>query len=204
MSFQTIPRTAVRSWIAAVRLPLSATEVVVRKQGAEWPPAIAFEGFEAGVKRTVGSLLKDDQLVQEGTLERAKVQQVRRATELEADAEAERQAAKARLEDRKESVHERAQRLERQQVQREATLEQEKAEGKRAVEAAAATREEAARKADAARTSAVAAQERNARATRLSAESEALQLEKQAVAAKGEVLDVDRALNATTVARKRS
>jgi hypothetical protein len=50
----------------------------------------------------------------------------------------------------------------------------------------------------------VAAQERQARATRLAAESEALEHEKQAVAAKGEVLDVDRALNATRTVRKRS
>ncbi len=84
MSLQTIPRTAVRSWLSAVRLPLSAAEVVVGKQGADWLPAMVFEGFEAGVKRSVGGLLHDQELMQEGTLERAKVDQLRRATELEA------------------------------------------------------------------------------------------------------------------------
>lgn len=204
MSLQTIQRTAVRSWLSAVRLPLSAAEVVVRKQGSEWPPAVAFEGFEAGVKRSVGTLLGDSQLVQEGTLERGKVDQLRRAAELEAKAEAQREKAEARLEDRKESVQQRNARLEREQQQREAKLEQEKAERKRAVEATARKKEDAARKADEVRKKAVADQERQARATRLAAESKALTSERQAVAAKGEVLDVDKALNATKAARKRS
>jgi hypothetical protein len=204
MSLQTIPRTAVRSWLSAVRLPLSAAERVVGKQGTDWPPAVVFEGFEAGVKRSVGNLIGDTQLVQEGTLERAKVSQLQRAAELEAAAERRREEAAARFEDRKETVQERDKRLEREQQEREAKLEQEKAERKRAVEASARKKEEAARKADEARKKAVAAQERQARATRLAAESAALDSEREAVAAKGEVLDVDRALNATKAARKRS
>ena len=201
---QTIQRTAVRSWLSAVRLPLSAAEIVVGKQGSNWPPAVAFEGFEAGVKRSIGNLVKDDQLVQEGTLEQGKVDQLRRATELEATAERRREEAEARFEDKKETVQERDRRLEREQQQREAKLAKDEAARKRKVEETARQKEETARKADQARKKAVAAQERQARATRLSAESEALEHEKQAVVAKGEVLDVDRALNATRTVRKRS
>ena len=203
MSLQTIPRTAVRSWLSVVRLPLSAAEVVTRKQGTDWLPAVAFEGFEAGVKRSVGGLLHDQELVQEGTLERAKVNQLRRATELEAEAEERRVEAAARFEARQETVHESEQRLEREQQAREAKLKKEEADRKRAVEAAARKKEQAAAKADEARRKSVADQERQARATRLTAESAALASERQAVAAKGEVLDVDKALNATKAARKR-
>ncbi len=201
---QTIQRTAVRSWLTAVRLPLSAAEIVVGKQGSNWPPAVAFEGFEAGVKRSIGSLVKDDQLVQEGTLERGKVEQLRRAAELEATAEQRREQAEARFEDKKETVLERNQRVQTEQQEREAKLAKNEADRKRAVEATARKKEETARKADEARRKAVDAKERQARATRLSAESTALEHEKEAVAAKGEVLDVDRALNATRTVRKRS
>jgi len=204
MSLQTIQRTAVRSWLSAVRLPLTAAERVVGKQGAQWPPAMAFEGFEAGVKRSVGNLLGDSQLAQEGSLESGKVAQLRRAAELEAKAEGRRQDAEVRFEDRKESVQERSRRLEREQEQREEKLAQDEADRKKAVEAAARKKEEAARKADQVRQEAVAAKERQARATRISAEAEALDHERAAVAAKGDVLEVDRALNATKVARKRS
>ncbi len=204
MSLQTIQSSAVRSWLSAVRLPLTAAEVVAGKKGADWPPAVAFEGFEAGVKRTVGSLVKNDQPMQEGALEQAKVEQLRRASELEAKAEEHRSAAEARFEDRKETVQETKQRVEREAQQREAKLEQEKDQRTKAVEETARKKREAARQADEARQKAVAAKEREARTTRIAAESEALQHERQAVAAKGEVLDVDRALNATKAARKRS
>ncbi|CAA9227406.1 MAG: hypothetical protein AVDCRST_MAG76-1041 [uncultured Acidimicrobiales bacterium] len=202
MSFQTIPRTAVRSWLSLVRLPLTATELVVGKQGADWPPAVAFDGFEAGVKKGVGTLIGDSQLVQEGMLERGKVEQLRDAAELEAAAEQRRAEAKAGFDERKETVQERAQRVEREAEERKAKLEREEADRKRAVEETARRKEEAARKADQARQKTVAAQERQARAARLAAESEALDHEQEAAAAKADVLGVDQALKATKTARK--
>lgn len=204
MSLETIQRTAVRSWLSAVRLPLSAAERVVGKQGTDWLPAVAFEGFEAGVKRKVGSLVGNPRLVQEGMLEQGKVEQLIEAAELEAEAEERRQEADARFEYRTETVQQRSRRLEREQQEKEARLEREAADRKRAVEETTRKKQQAARKADQVRKDAVAAQERQARASRLDAEADALDHEKQAVAAKGEVLDVDRALEATKKARKRS
>lgn len=202
MSLQTIPRTALRSWLAAVRLPLTAAELVTGKSGTDWPPAVAFEGFEAGVKKGVGLLIGDTQLVQEGMLEREKVDQLREAAELDAIAERRRQEADARLEDRKETVQERAESVERGHAEREAKLAQEEADRQRAVEEAARRKEEVARTAEQTRRKAVAAQERQARATRLAAESEALDHERDAAEAKGELLEVDQALKATKAARK--
>ena len=205
MTLQTIPRTAVRSWLSAVRLPLSAVELAAGKRGAtDWLPAVAFEGFEAGVKRRVGTLLGDHQLVQEGTLERGKVEQLLRAAELEAEAEKRRQQGERRFEEEKDEVQARRQQVEREQQQREARLEQEKAEKERAVEDAARRKADAARAADESRRKAVAAQERQARAARLSADSSALGSERAAVEASGEVLAVDQALQATKAARKRA
>ena len=202
MSLQTIPRTALRSWLSLVRLPLTATELVVGKQGSDWPPAVAFEGFEAGVKKGFGTLIGDSQLVQEAMLERGKVEQLRDAAALEAAAEQRREEAEARFEDRQETVQERSQRVEREAEERRVKLEQEEADRKRAVEETARRKEEAASQADQARQKAVAAQERQARATRLAAESEALDHEQEAAGAKGDVLKVDAALQATKAARK--
>jgi len=201
MSLQTIPRTALRSWLSVVRLPLTAAELAIGKQGSDWPPAVAFDGFEAGLKKGVGTLIGDSQLVQEAMLERGKVEQLRDA-ELEAAAERRRQESVARFEDRKEAVRESARRVEREQEENKARLEREEADRKRAVEETARGKEEAAKTADQARRKAVAAQERQARATRLAAESEALDHERDAAEAKGDLLAVDRALKATKAARK--
>lgn len=205
MTLQTIPRTAVKSWLSVVRLPLSAAELAARKRGAtDWPPAVAFEGFEAGVKRGVGTLIGDDELVREGTLEYSKVTQLRRAAELEGEAERRRQQSEQRFEQQKETVQERSQRIEREQRAREQKLQQETEAKKRSVEEADRRKAQAARAADQTRQKAVAAKERQARATRLAAESEALEHESEAVEAKAEVLEVADQLQAAKAARKKS
>lgn len=204
MTLQTIPRTAVKSWLSVVRLPLSAAELATGKRGAtDWPPAIAFEGFEASVKRGVGTLIGDDELVREGSLESGKVAQLRLAAELEAEAERRRQQGEQRFEDQKDTVQERGQRLEREQREREEKLKRETEARKRSVEQVDRRKAEAARAADEKRQKAVAAKERQARATRLAAESEALEQERDAVEAKAEVLEVDQKLEAAKAARKR-
>lgn len=203
MSVQTIQRTAVRTWLSAVRLPLSAAEIVVGKQGAQWPPALAFEGFEAGVKRGLGNLLGDPQLVEEGTLERGKLDQLLRASELEEAAERHRQEGEARFEQRTEAVEDHRRQIEEQQEEAAAKLAQEQGRREKAVAAKAGQKEQAARAADQARQKVVAAQERQARASRLDDESDALRRERDAVDSRNEVLEVDRALEATKAARKR-
>lgn len=202
MSLQTIPRTAVRSWLSVVRLPLTAAEAVAGKQGTDWPPALVFEGFEAGVKRSLGTLLGDSQMVQEALLEKGKIDQLRQAAELEAEAAHRRRAAEADFEDRQESLQQRNRRLEREHEERKAKLAEDEASRKRSVEETARRKEEAAHQADEARQKAVAAQKRQARTTRLNAESEALSHERAAIEAKGDVLRMDQALKTTKAARK--
>ena len=58
MQLNTIPRTAVKATLLGLRLPICGVEALTGQTGnASWPPAIAFEGFEAGVKQVVGSFL---------------------------------------------------------------------------------------------------------------------------------------------------
>ena len=88
MQLNTIPRTAVKATLLGLRLPICGVEALTGQTGnASWPPAIAFEGFEAGVKQVVGSFLRDDELVDEGRVQQAKVTELRRAVELEVQAD---------------------------------------------------------------------------------------------------------------------
>src|SRR5256885_767317 len=52
-----------------------------------WPPAVAFDALEAGIKQFAGAVLRDNELVEEGRIKQAKVSAARRAVELEAEAE---------------------------------------------------------------------------------------------------------------------
>jgi len=84
-----VPRTVVRTWLSAARLPLRAVQVVAHgsDQETEWPAVLAYESFEANVKQLTGSVLRDDELVQEGRTIQAKVGQLRTAAQLETIAE---------------------------------------------------------------------------------------------------------------------
>jgi hypothetical protein len=56
----TLPRVALTGYLRALRLPLTVVERVAGQTGNEaWPPALVFEGFEAAVETTLGSLLGD-------------------------------------------------------------------------------------------------------------------------------------------------
>src|SRR3954453_6359435 len=96
----TIPRTTLRAWLAAGRVPLGVAERLFGRGAEDWPPTLAYEGFEAGgkqlgagVKQVVGSVLRDEDLVREGDLERAKVDRLRKAATLEAEADLRQEAA---------------------------------------------------------------------------------------------------------------
>jgi len=200
---QTIPRTIVRSYLKLGRLPLDAAGTVLNKERAEdWGPALAFDSVEATVLQTVGSFLKDDELVTQGRLAEARVAQLRRAAELEAQAEAKRVEADAEYRERIETDQERRQRIEREADQRETALARQKAEQQREVETKARKQAESARKIEAAQQKAVAKQDRAARATRVEAEQDALADEKRAVQADQAVLDLDKALRTTKAVRK--
>jgi hypothetical protein len=160
---QELPRTALRFGLTVSRLPLTAAEAVLSRGAEDWPPTLAFEGFEANVKRVVGGLLRDDLLIHEGELVGAKVERLRQASELKTIAAQRRDAADADLERRRAHDQERRDRAATAAKERKAELDRKKATAKQQAERAAATKAQAARKAKAASTTAV---ERKARRTR--------------------------------------
>lgn len=108
MELSTIPRNMVRIYLQGLRLPLSSLEAFTgHRDDQAWPPALAFEGFEAGAKLVVGSVLRDAQLVDEARIQQAKLDELRRACALEVKADQTRAAADAQAEARLAQVQQR-------------------------------------------------------------------------------------------------
>lgn len=200
-----IPKAAVTGYLRVLRLPLDAVESVAnRNSEEEWPPALAFDAFEAQILGALGSLLRDDDLVQEAARERTRIDQLRRAMTLEAEAEQRRQQADRELDERRQQAQDHAETAEERAEQAEERLEQEKAEKKRRVQAQAAGKKQNARKAAEAREDRIDDLERDAEAERLAAEREALAERKEALEATGDALELDKAAASVKQRRKAS
>jgi hypothetical protein len=206
MNVKQIRRRWLTLWLQTVRLPLTLTEAVVRPSNARgtWPLAAAFDTFEATVKEALGRMTSDDALVEAASLQRAELTQRRRAVALHADAdsiatEARRDAEEeeARLERRREKADQR-----RRDAKRQAEVDRENAKRlleERTAKKRTATATTAARRASAAHKSATKTD-----ADRLRKDAQALRVTKQAVAAQGKVLDLDKAVRAKRTARRAS
>ena len=204
MQLQQIPRTLVCTWLRTVRFPLDAVEAVVRRgeYDLEWPPAIAFDSFEATVKQLAGSILRDDELTRDGQVGQARVAQLRKAVELDAVAAQRKTEADAEFEQRRRADEQRRQEVQKQADQREVGLERERAEKKRRAAEDAARKRKQAAQVETIEERIVERQDRAARATRIAVEREALQHEREAVTAKARVTDLDDKLENTKAARK--
>jgi hypothetical protein len=200
----TITRTMVLTWLKTARLPITLAESALHRSGSsdEWPPALAFGAFESGVKQVVGALVRDQELANEGRLERAQVTQLRKAAELEAVAEAREGAADADLEARQEAAVQRAEAIETEaQARREAEASRQEEE-KRRTEEKAERSAAAARKAEAATEKAVQKADRSARSTRVSVERKAVAKKRSAVAAQKTAKQVDTQLETAKSVRR--
>jgi soluble cytochrome b562 len=123
VQLNTIPRTAVKATLQGLRLPICGVEILTRQTRNEsWPPAIAFEGFEAGVKQIVGSILRDEELVEEGRVQQAKVTELRRAVDLEVRADQKRAAGDRELRERQAQVEEERTKAEQNAARREQVI----------------------------------------------------------------------------------
>lgn len=199
----TIPKVAVTSYLRVLRLPLDAVETVTHRNGdAEWPPALAFDAFEAQVKGILGSILRDDELVQEANRERIRIDQLRRAIALDAEAEMRRDQADSELAERREQAQNKAESAEDRAEQAEKRLKQEKQEAKREVQQKVTEKKQNVRKASSAREDRIADIEREAEAERIRAEREALADRKDALEATGDALKLDAAAASVKSRRK--
>lgn len=202
-TFQTIPRTVVDGYLRVLRAPLVVVERAAHQQDNEqWPPTLAFDSFDAGVRAVVGAALRDSTLLEQGRVLQAKVAQLRRAAELTTLAEQEQQQAEARLEERRDQVATQREVAERQAEQRKQDVERQAEQQERAVKQKAARKAAAARQAKAAQETAIERQERVAKSAALNAESRALRVTEQALEADETVEVIAETLDGTKEARQ--
>ncbi len=204
MPIDQIRRNALDLWLQAVRMPLTAAETVLKRgqDTAMWPPAIAFEKVEATVKGVVGNLVHDDTLVGQANLQRAEVAKREEALLLRADAEATRAEVQRESEAKDAELQRRREQTERAAAEREERIEREASEAERTAKQQGAKKRAATRKQAVAQEDAIDTAAAKAEATRLRKEAEALRAKERAVAKEGEVLDLDRSVQAKKAARR--
>ena len=198
-----LPRTLVRTYLHGLRLPLTTLEHMTSKSDSTgWPPSVAFELFEASVKRLLGALIRDNNLVREGALQRARIDELARAKHLEVTAEQRRREADATLDARRQSTERARANVDHQAEQREQAIEHSKADREREAEDDARRRQEAAAQSAERRDKAATARERAATRTRIAEETAALAKRSEALGAAKKVQRLDSALEAKKTVRK--
>jgi len=204
MNVNEIRRWSLDLWLQTVRLPLTMTEVVVRRRDDDgtWPPAMAFETFEGTVKGFVGRVTHDDTLVELARLQSAEITQRRRSHELQVEATAVAAGASREAAEQQEML-DRDRKLANEQA-REARrqLEADRDHAKRALEERTAKKRAANRAAAATRSTTIEREATKADANRLRKDAAALRAKKPAVAAQGEVLKLDKAVRAKKTNRR--
>lgn len=198
-----MPTTVVKAYLSAARLPVdAAARIGGQHDNEQWPPRLAFEGLEAGVETLLGSLLRDETLVESGRLRRAKVAQLRKAGELEAVADATRTEAREEFATRREQA-DRKRRSAAKKAHESAQRAAEKADASTAAVAQrAAKKVAAAEAAEAGAEDAIERRERAAQGDALAREADALEARQVALRTE-ETLDViDDTLEGTREQRK--
>lgn len=205
MAITTLTRRATLTWLEAVRLPLTAAERVAQRAGqqdAVAQPALAFATFEASVKETIGRLTGDLTLQDLARLQRAELAQRSEALTKKAEAAATRTEVLSEADQRARNLERERVETERKAAEREQQAERDRLAAQQKVAAQAAKKEAATREAARKREQLIADQARQAEADRLQAEAEALTAKERAVRTQGEVLKLDKAVQAKKTARK--
>jgi hypothetical protein len=205
MNVQTLPRTVINTYLSVARAPLNAVAKASGQQNNEqWPPALAFEGFEASVETVLGSLLRDNDLVEAGRLRQAKVAQLRKAAQLEAVADTTRQQAREEFTERREAAQAKRQQAEQRAEQREQQVERDADKRKAAVDQAATKKKTAARQVKAAQEKVIDRRERVATTEALTQEEQALKAQQDALETAETADVIDDSIEGSKAARKSS
>lgn len=203
MNVQTITRPVITTYLSVARLPLSAVaKVSGQRDNEQWPPALAFEGFEASVETTLGSLLRDDELLESGRVRQAKVAQLRKAAELEAVADSKRDLAQQEVRERREAAAAKSKKASQRAQQREQQIQREAQQREVAAEQKAAKQATAAQQTKVAQDKVIDRRERAATQQALAEESAALETQQKALDAAETVDVIDESIDGTKEARK--
>ncbi len=199
---RTLPRNAVKGYLGALRLPITAAQRAVRQQDNEaWPPALAFQKLEAKVESLAGFVLRDEELSAAGVLREARIAEVEEARTLRAAADAETAGARRKQKRRDAEIDIQRGRAERVANERKQTAKAEAEQKKRKAEQTAARKESAVRAQEAAQEAVIDRRERATKGEALRAESEALDLTDAAVKAQDKVDLIEATLEGNKEAR---
>ena len=202
-NFSTIPRTALEQWLGVIRLPLTAAAAVSHhSQDESWPPALAFDAFEARVKSAAAGVLHDDKLAEAAEQGERRVARLRDAVALEAAAEQKRQRADQELDQRREQAQQRASDADGKAEAAKEQLDAQETAAKRRVREQAAAKERELDEVNERSQELIDERARAAEAKRLQDERAALAERKKAVAAKSRALKLDKATETTRQRRK--
>lgn len=200
---QVVPRTLLDLSLRAVRVPVDlAARASGQQANAQWPPVVAFEGFEAAVETTVGGWLHDPAISDKGRLRQAKLAELRKAAGLAEVAAAQRTEAEQTFADRAQRAEDAKQEATQRAEQQKHAAEQAAAKAERRAQTRAAKQQTAEQKAEDSRNKAIDRQERSRTLAALNQESQALTVVKEAQRADEQVQNVDEALEHTKAARK--
>jgi len=191
----TLPRVAVTNYLRLLRVPVDAAGSLT-KHDETWPPALAFDAFEAQVLRLLGSVLRDDELVQDARRQQLRVDQLRRAERLEAEAETRRREADTELEERRDQAKEKAEQAQERKEQEKERVAKQTQQAERKARQEAQAKDQKAKQAAEAREARLETRQRDAEAKRLAAERTALEERREALEVAGSALDVDKAADA--------
>jgi hypothetical protein len=210
MSIQTqiqgLTRTSVRSALRAASLPMRAAQTVAHRSGrdGEWAPVLVFEGFEANVKKVVGTVLRDDSLREEGEREEERVSKLRRAKLLDAIATDEQDEARQRFNEREEALRRRRAATSRKAGELKNSVQEQRQQAKRPLEERAEQAHDTVDEEEKAAEKLLARHERAARAARVTKERAALDQERKAIQAEERVTRLDQELRSAKQARKKT
>jgi hypothetical protein len=202
MQLHTLPRAYLNVSLHVARLPVTAIELLAgHSTDSSWPPSLAFESFEANVRQVVGSLLRDDQLTEQGRLSSAKVAELRQAARLEATADQRRMAADRTFEQRQLDAEEKRAQADERSAERQASVERREQQEKAKVASRTRAQAQRAGARAAERQQRLTEQERAVRAETVTTQRAAVRRKKSANSAAAEVVDLDKKISRSKSAR---
>jgi hypothetical protein len=202
MQIKEIPRDALELGFRSARLPLTLAEKLLARSDSNWPPALVFDKVEAGVKDIVGRATGDETLQASARLQRATVTRREEAMAERAHAAEVEQQAEARAEARRDELAAEREAVEDAEAQRKEQIERAEREARERAAKEAEAKRSATRTTAGKRKQDVSKRATRADAERLEDESQALRAKQAAVEARGETLDLDKAVQAKKSARR--
>ncbi len=201
-SIQSIPRTVVSGYFKTARLPLNAASKIAGRDVEQWAPALAFEGFEAGIEAALGKALGDRVLLERGEVRRARVAELRKAVEFEAAANGLSEQSRDEFEQRRAAADGRRRKAAQQAKKRASEAERKAELREERVEKQTDAKVRAAKQAEQAQAEAIARQERQGRLAVLEEEESALESAKKAADAEDTAAVIEDTIQGSTEARK--